>query len=94
MKELQKNLKGIKIDVMDIKGEVKKLKSFLDDLKSRLVSDGYLKSKDEDYNLEMSKEKTIVNGVPVKEQHHREYAEIYKRHFKKDLDSTIKIKRD
>lgn len=94
MKELQKNLKGMKIDLKDLKGDMKKLNLFLDELKSELAADGYIKSKDEDYDLEISKEKTIINGVPVKDYHHKNYLELYKRHFDKDIDGTIKIKRD
>ena len=94
MKELQKNLKGMKIDLKDLKGDMKKLNLFIDELKSELVADGYIKSKNEDYDLEMSKEKTIVNNIPVKEEHHKNYLNIYKRHFDKEIDGTIKIKRD
>lgn len=94
MKELRKNLKGIKIDLKDLKGEMKKLSMFLDELKSSLVADGYIKSKDEDYDLEIGKEKTLINGVPVKDDHHKKYLELYKRHFDKEIDGTIQIKRD
>lgn len=94
MKELQKNLKGIKIDLKDLKGDLKKLNLFLEELKSQLVADGYIKSENEDYDLEMSNQKTIVNNIPVKDEHHKNYLNIYKRHFDKDIEGTIKIKRD
>lgn len=94
MKELKKNLKGIKIDLKDLKADMKKLNLFLEELKLQLVADGYIKSENEDYDLEMSEEKTTVNNIPVKGEHHKIYLNIYKRHFDKDIEGTIKIKRD
>ena len=94
MKELKKNMKGLKIDMHDLKWEMKKLNAFLDDLKSELVKDGYLNSTEGDYNLEMSVDKTVVNDVEVKEEDHIKYKKLYKRHFDKEIDGTIKINSD
>lgn len=94
MKNLKKNLKGLKIELHDQKGELKNLNLFLDDLKSELIIDGYLGSSDEEYNLEMNSDKTIVNGSEVKQKDHSKYKELYKDRFDKEIDSTIKIKRD
>lgn len=94
MKELKKNMKGLKIEMRDLKGEMKKLDAFLDDLKSELVKDGYIKSIDEEMNLEMEKDYTKINDVIVKAEDHTKYKELYKRHFDKELDKTIKINRD
>lgn len=93
MKELKKNLKGLKIEIHDQKSEIKELNSFLDDLKAELVNDGYIDS-GEDYDLEMSPEKTLINKVEVKNEDHKKYKELYKKHFDKELDGTIKIDRD
>lgn len=94
MKELEKNMKDLKIELHDIRGETKKLNSFLEELKTELVKDGYLNSVDEEYGLEMSKERTEINGKAVTQEHHNKYKEIYKRYFDKDLDGTIKIKKN
>lgn len=94
MKELKKNLKGLKIEIHDNKGELKKLNLFLDDLKSELEKDGYIKSEEDDFNLEMSPEKTLIQNIEVKKEDHKKYKELYKKHFDKEIDGTIKIDRD
>ena len=94
MKELKKNLKGLKIEIHDLKDDMKKLNLFLDDLKSELVKDGYIKSDEENYELEMSAINTKINDVEVKKEDHKKYKELYKKQFDKELDGTIKIDRD
>lgn len=94
MKNLKKNLKDLKIELHDQKGELKNLNLFLDDLKSELIKDGYLSSSNEEYNLEMNSDKTIVNGSEVKQKDHAKYKELYMNRFDKEIDGTIKIKRD
>ncbi len=94
MKELKKNLKGLKIELRDLKGEMKKLDSFLEDLKSELVKDGYLNSVDEEYDLEFGPESTKINDTLAKNEDHKKYLELYKRHFDKEIDGTIKINKD
>ena len=94
MKELKNNMKGLKIEMHGLKGEMKKLNSFLDELKSELVKDGYLSSENEEYNLEMNSTITKVNDRVVKQEQHKKYLEIYKKHFDKDIDGKIKINRE
>ena len=94
MKELKKNMKGLKIEIHDLKGEMKKLNAFIDDLKSELIKDGYIKSVDEEINLEMDKDYTKINDIIAKAEDHAKYKELYKRHFNKEIDGTIKITRD
>ncbi|HRN27836.1 MAG TPA: hypothetical protein PLH53_03035 [Ignavibacteriaceae bacterium] len=94
MKELKKNMKGLKIEIHGLKGEMKKLNLFLDELKSELVIDGYLNSTEGDYDLEISADKTKVNDVEVKNEDHKKYKELYKKYFDKEIDGTIKIKRE
>ena len=77
-----------------MKGEMKKLNSFLDELKSELVVDGYLSTDSEEYDLEMNSAITKVNDRVVKQEHHKKYLELYKKHFDKNIDGTIKINRD
>lgn len=93
MKELKNNMKGLKIEMHGLKGEMKKLNSFLDELKSELLKDGYLTSENEEYDLEMNSTITKVNDRVVKQEHHKKYLELYKKHFDKDIDGTIKINR-
>jgi len=94
MKELKKNMKGLKIEMHGLNGEMKKLNSFLDELKSELVKDGYINSVDEEYDLEMNSTITKVNDRVVKQEDHKKYLDIYKKHFDKEIDGTIKINRD
>ncbi|HEX9253703.1 MAG TPA: hypothetical protein VF870_15765 [Ignavibacteriaceae bacterium] len=94
MKELKKNMKGIKIEMHDLKGEMKKLDSFLDELKSELVKDGYIKSENEKFDLEMNAAFTKVNDRVVKPEHQKKYLELYKSYFDKEIEGTIKIDKD
>ena len=93
MKELKNNMKGLKIEMHGLKGEMKNLNSFLEDLKTELVKDGYIDSIDEEYDLEMNSTITKVNDRVVKQEQHKKYLEVYKKHFDKDIDGTIKINR-
>ncbi len=94
MKELKKNMKGLKIEMHDMKGQMKKLNLFLEELKSELVQDGYIDSIDEEYDLEMNSVITKVNDRVVKQEHHKKYLDIYKKHFDKEPDGTLKISKD
>ncbi len=94
MKELKKSMKGLKIEMHGLKGEMKKLNLFLADLKTELVKDGYLNSTEGEYDLEISANSTKVNDLEVKNEDHKKYKELYKKHFDKEIDGTIKIKRD
>lgn len=94
MKDLRKNLKGLKIEISGVKTEMKKLNQFLEELKTELVKDGYLKSEDDDYSLEMSDFQTKINDTVVTQEHHNKYKEIYKQIFKKEIEGKIKIEND
>ena len=45
-------------------------------------------------SLKMSPGKTLINNIAVKKEDHEKYKELYKKHFDKELDGTIKIDRD
>ena len=94
MKGLKENLKGLKIEMHDLNGEMKKLNSFLDDLKSELVKDGYIKSENEKFDLEMNAAFTKVNDRVVKPEHQKKYSDLYKNYFDKGIEGTIKINKD
>ena len=94
MKELKKNIKGLKIEMHDLNSETKKLNAFLSELKSDLVKDGYLNSDTEEYDFKMNSALTKVNDRVIKQEHHKKYLELYKKHFDKNIDGTIKINKD
>jgi chromosome segregation ATPase len=94
MRELKRNMKDLRVDMHDLKGEMKNLNEFLADLKTELVKDGYIGSVDEEFDLEMSLDKTEINGTPVKQVDHNKYKEVYKKYFNKEIDGTFKIKKD
>jgi hypothetical protein len=73
---------------------MKKLNSFLDDLKSELVKDGYIKSENEKFDLEMNASFTKVNDRVVKPEHQKKYLDLYKSYFNKVIEGTIKINKD
>jgi len=94
MKELKNNLKNLKIESKDFKIEMKNLKTFLRDLKNELVKDGYLNSKDDELNLNMSADKMTVNGKKISGEHLTKYKELYKKHYGKEIEGKIKIDND
>ena len=94
MKELKNNLKGLKIKISGVESETKNLTGFLDELKKELYKDGYINSIDDNYNIEMSEDKTEINGTPIKDFDHQKYKKIYKKYFSRELNGTIKLNRD
>lgn len=94
MKNLKNNLKNLKIETKDFKFEMKNLKSFLHDLKNELVKDGYLISKDDNLNLNMSTDKMTVNEKEISMGHLNKYKELYKKHYGKEIEGEIKIDND
>ena len=94
MKELKKNMKGLKIEMHGLNGEMKKLNSFLDELKSELVKDGYIKSENEKFDLEMNSAFTKVNDRVVKPEQQKKYLDLYKSYFDKRIEGTIRISKD
>jgi len=103
--ELNENLKNIKIDLSgldvdmanldieltELKEELKLLKYFLNDLRSELVEDGYIKDEDEDFELVLSKNKMIVNDERVPDKTHQKYLKLYKEHYGEDIDEDFRI---
>lgn len=94
MKDLRENLKGLKIEISGVKSEMQKLNKFLEKLKTELVKDGYLKSENDDYSLEMSDSQTKVNNTVVKQSDHENYKKIYERIFNREIEGKIKIEND
>lgn len=103
--ELNENLKNIKIDLSgfdrgmaslkvelsELKVELKVLESFVNSLKDELVDDGYIDERDDDFDLVLTKTKIIVNNERLSEKAHQKYLELYKEHFGRELDDDLKI---
>ncbi|MBU0475488.1 MAG: M48 family metalloprotease [Bacteroidetes bacterium] len=87
------DMENLKVEMTSLKKEMKVLKLFMQDMKSELVSDGYINDEDEDYSLKLSKSKMVVNGERLPDNLHQKYLEMYKEHYGKDLDDEFKIHR-
>lgn len=92
--ELAEEMKSLKIDLSGLDAELEKLSEFLDDVKEELVDDGYIKSKDEHFDLVLSADKMEVNGEKLPEELHKKYLEIYKDHYDKDITDKFVIRAD
>lgn len=92
MRKLETELKDMNIDLSNLKEEMKKLKAFLHELKSELIKDGYVKNEDEDFDLEFTKDKIVVNGERLPDNLLDKYKEIYKKHYGKEISDTFRLR--
>jgi chromosome segregation ATPase len=86
MKELREELKDVKVDMKDLDIELDKLEGFIDVIKSELNSDGLINDVNEEFELELNKDKMVINGKPVPDELFRKYKDMYEEHFDKKLD--------
>ena len=86
---LDKDMASFEIELGELKKELKILKYFLIDLKEGLVDDGYLE--DENFKLELTETKMLVNNKRLPNNIHQKYLDLYKEHYCKDLDDGITI---
>jgi len=93
MEKLKENLKDMKIDMSNLKVEMKKLKSFLHELRSELIKDGYVENDDEDFDLEFTKDKIVVNGEILPDNLLEKYKNIYKKHYGREIDGKFRMKK-
>ncbi len=98
LKNIKINLSGfdddmstMKIELGGLKKELKFLKHFFHDLRDGLVDDGYLESDDQDFDLELTKTKMVVDGKRLSDKTHQKYLELYKEHYGKELDDEFNI---
>lgn len=91
MKVHKKEMANLGIEMKELKKEMKILGAFLGEVKQELVKDGYLDSKDDDVDFELSKEKMVVNDLIVSDWLHEKYLKIYKKHYGKELESEVNI---
>ncbi len=92
MEDLKEELKDLKFDLKDLDTELDKLDGFMDVLREELESDGLIDNKDDDFDLDLNKDKMLINGEPVPDELFNKYKEIYEEHFGKKLDGDHKLK--
>lgn len=92
MEDLREELKDLKIDLKDFDIELDKLDGFMDDLREELESDGLIDNKEDDFDLDLNKDKMLINGKPVPDDLFKKYKDMYEEHFGKKLDGDHKLK--
>ena len=65
--------------------DLKKLDTFIDDMKTEMVKDKLINSTDEKIDVELNSKEMTVNGKKVDDQLLEKYKHMYKKHFGKDL---------
>ena len=79
------NIKDVHINIDVLDKDLKKLDSFIDDLKTEMVEDKLIDSKNEKVDVELNSNEMIVNGKKVDNHLLEKYKNMYKEHFGKDL---------
>ena len=79
------NIKDVHININMLDKDLKKLDSFIDDMKSELVKDKLINSTDEKIDVDLNSKEMTVNGKKVNNQLLEKYKDMYKEHFGKDL---------
>ena len=69
----------------------KKLDGFIDELKKKLVEDGYIKNENEDVEIKLSAKAMFVDGEKLPGELLDKYKNIYKKHMGKDLSESSNI---
>ena len=91
LNKLDLKMKGLNIKMDHLKEKMKALKGFLKDVKTELIKDGYLDKNDEDYDLDFTEDRIIVNGKRLPDNLLEKYKKIYKEHFGKEIDYRFRI---
>lgn len=91
MKMHKKEMANLKVTTKGVKKEMKTLGGFLKEAKEEMVRDGFIEDGDENFELELSKEKMKVNGKTIDAWNHAKYLNIYKNHYGKELEDEINI---
>lgn len=86
IKEAMKKLGEVHIELDDLDNDLKKLDSFSDALRTELVKDKLIESKDEELDVEISANKMTVNGEKVSDTLLKKYKQLYKEHFGEELE--------
>ncbi len=80
------NIKDVHINMETLDKDLKKLDSFIDEMKSELVKDNLIDSADEKVDIELNSNEMNVNGKKVDGQLLDKYKKMYKEHFGKELE--------
>lgn len=91
MEKLNQELEDLDINMEDLNEELEKLDGFIEELKKELVSDGYIKSENEDVEIKLSAKEIFVDGKKIPGELLDKYKNIYKKHMGKDLSETSNI---
>ena len=87
MSHLDENLANIKINLNGLDLKLEKLNEFIDNLKEEMVKDNLIGDKDEEVNLDLSKNSMKVNGKKVSPELFEKYKKMYEDYFDKDLST-------
>lgn len=87
MSHLDDNLASVKINLNGLDLKLEKLNEFLDNLKEEMVNDKLIENKDDDVNLDLSKNSMKVNGKEVSPELFEKYKKMYEDYFDKDLST-------
>lgn len=88
---LDEEMVDLKIELTGLKKELKILKHFMHNLKEELVDDGYLQEEDDGFDLDLSKEKMVLNGKRLPDDVHEKYLQLYEEHFGEELEEEFRI---
>lgn len=91
LKKLDLKMKELNIKMDYLKEKIKAMNGFLHDVKAELIKDGYLNENDDDYNLDFTKDRIIVNGKKLPDNLLEKYKKIYKKHFGKEINDRFRI---
>ena len=87
MSHLDENLANIKINLNGLDLKLEKLNEFIDNLKEEMVKDNLIEDKDDEVNLDLSKNSMKVNGKKVSPELFEKYKKMYEDYFDKDLST-------
>ena len=73
------------LNINTLDKDLKKLDSFIDDMKTEMVKDKLINSADEKIDVELNSKEMTVNGKKVDDQLLEKYKDMYKENFGKDL---------
>lgn len=91
MSDLDIDLSDLKIDISELKVEMTKLKGFMKEMKSDLVSEGYVEDNNDGFDLELDENEITVNDKKLPDHLHKRYLKMYKKHYGKDLEENFVI---
>jgi hypothetical protein len=91
IQKMKEEMKDLKINMDDLGEDMQKLEGFMEDVKQELVADGYIKYKDEKFNLSISANEMKVNNELIPEETFKKYKDLYENNYGKELDEEIKI---